>query len=234
MLRLEGIKKIYGSRTVLDIPDLRFQEGVRYGLIGPNGSGKSTLLRILAGVLTPDQGKVHRNLSHHWEMGYMPQKPYAFGFSVLKNVEMAIPKVKEEGTGRRRRGPSPEALTALEAVGMSSFAGAAGNTLSGGEAQRMAFARMLVCQRKILLLDEPTSAADIRGTDLIEKAFGEYTGRTGCTAVVCTHSPAQALRMADEILFLQDGVLVERGPAEKILKEPQRDEVKDFLRHWRM
>jgi ABC-type Mn2+/Zn2+ transport system ATPase subunit len=178
MIELIDIRKQYVSRMILDIHHLSFAEGKRYALIGVNGSGKTTLLRLIAGTLRPDSGEI-RNLPHD-SIGYMPQAPYAFSFSVQKNVEMALSNCPD---------PTGQAAKALQAVGMSSLAHAHGNRLSGGETQRMAFARMIARPRKLLLLDEPTSATDIRGTDQIEKLLLEYAAETGCTVILSTHSP---------------------------------------------
>ncbi|MFZ3070940.1 MAG: ABC transporter ATP-binding protein [Anaerolineaceae bacterium] len=223
MIRLSGVTIKYADRMVLDIPDLIFEVGKRYGLIGENGSGKTTLLRLLAGTLMPDTGEVLRVLADG--MGYMPQNPYAFSFSVLKNVEMALEKTP---------GREPQALLALRNVGMEGMVEARGNKLSGGEAQRMAFARIIAKPRKLILLDEPTSSTDIKGTDLIENTLLRYVVETDCTMIFSTHSPAQALRLAEEVIFLDQGRIVEQGPAEQVLKDPQNEKAKLFLQHWRI
>jgi len=212
-----------GGRVILDIPLLEFEEGKRYGLIGENGSGKTTLLRVLAGTLKPTQGEV--TPQHLDDFGYMPQSPYAFSFSVLRNVEIAL-----ENTPDRRE----KAARALEAVGMQNFLGARGNKLSGGEAQRMAVARMIARPRKLLLLDEPTSSTDIRGTDSIENTLLDYARNSGCTLIFSTHSPAQALRLAQEVIFLHQGKILEKGPALEVLENPQTESARLFLQHWRI
>ncbi len=223
MIELSGITKQYAARTILDIHHLSFEEGRRYALIGVNGSGKTTLLRLLAGALLPDSGSI-ANVPRE-DFGYMPQSPYAFGFSVQKNVEIALSNHPEPGL---------QALKTLKAVGMSNLALARGNRLSGGETQRMAFARMIARPRKLLLLDEPTSSTDIRGTDQIEKALLRYASETGCTVILSTHSPAQALRLAQEIIFLDQGRLVECGPADALLSHPQKEATRLFLQHWKI
>lgn len=88
MISVRDVLVQAGSRVILDIPLLEFEEGKRYGLVGENGSGKTTLLRLLAGVMQPTQGEVTRQDPNG--LGYMPQSPYAFSFSVLRNVEMAL------------------------------------------------------------------------------------------------------------------------------------------------
>jgi tungstate transport system ATP-binding protein len=223
MIELSNITTKNTSRAVLNIPWLYFKEGKRYALIGVNGSGKTTLLRIIAGILKPDTGEV-RNVPVE-SMGYMPQSPYAFGFSVHKNVEMALPKSPSV---------AKKAIEALKAVGMGDMANARGNELSGGETQRMAFARMIALPRKLLLLDEPTSSTDIKGMDLIESTLLRYAADTGCTVIFSTHSPAQALRLAEETIFLDQGKIAEQGKSEKMLKHPQNNYTQLFLKHWKL
>lgn len=223
MLELQNISIKYGERTILDIPHLQFMEGKRYGLIGQNGSGKTTLLRILAGTLKPTTGEVSGLQVDG--MGYMPQAPYAFSFSVLRNVKMALD-----------RNPQRESLAiqALQNVGMGGMLNARGDKLSGGEAQRMAFARIIAKPRSLILLDEPTSSTDIRGMDHIENILLQYVQNTGCTMIFSTHSPAQALRLAEEVIFLDQGRIVEQGPAAQVLMDPQSERAKLFLAHWRI
>ena len=223
MIELTNISKKYEDRAILNIPVLVFEEGKRYALIGVNGSGKSTLLRILAGTLLPDSGQIKGVPIS--EMGYMPQSPYAFSFSVRKNVEIAMQNVPDASRKARR---------ALKAVGMERLTDAHGNKLSGGEAQRMAVARMIALPRKLLLLDEPTSSTDIKGTDKIEATLLQYAADTGCTMVLSTHSPAQALRLAEEIIFLDQGLIAEQGAAEAVLKHPRNEQTRHFLQHWRL
>ncbi|HAF61911.1 MAG TPA: hypothetical protein DCK95_06250 [Anaerolineaceae bacterium] len=223
MIELVNIVKKFEDRTILNIPYLAFEEGKRYVLMGVNGSGKTTLLRIMAGTLKPDMGEV-KNIPRE-NMGYMPQLPYAFGFTVRKNVEIALPKSPSS---------TEKAMHALQAVGMDGMATAHGHTLSGGETQRMAFARMIALPHTLLLLDEPTSSADIRGMDEIETTLLRYVADTGCTTIISTHSPAQALRLAEEIIFLDKGEIVEQGSAKSVLRNPQNEDVKLFLKHWKI
>ena len=223
MIILQRITKKAGGRLILDIPKLEFQEGRRYALIGENGSGKTTLLRVMAGILAPDSGKLSGLPLPG--MGYLPQVPYGFGFSVRRNVEMALQGEKDA---------PKHAMAAIKAVGLTSLADARGHKLSGGETQRMALARLVAKVRPLLLLDEPTSATDIRGMDLVEALLLRYARQTGCTLIFSTHSPAQALRLAKEVIFLEHGRVVEQGPAARVLKIPQSEATKLFLQHWRI
>jgi ABC-type sulfate/molybdate transport systems ATPase subunit len=225
MIKAKNITKHFGKRAVLRIESLTFQNNVRYALLGANGSGKSTLLRILAGTLDADSGTVQTNGLQPLDIGYLPQIPYAFIGTVLQNVAMALP---------RNTKTDKAALQALESVGMHHLAQERGNRLSGGETQRMALARILAVQRQLLLLDEPTSCADIAGIDLLENALHRYCAQLPCTVVFSTHSPAQAARLADEIIFLEKGIVAESGPADRLLTKPESEEMKRFLSHWKI
>jgi tungstate transport system ATP-binding protein len=223
MIEISHITKKAGERTILNIPHLIFNESRRYALIGENGSGKTTLLRIMAGILKPDTGQMN-NIPID-SMGYMPQSPYAFSFSVQKNVEIALSNSTDTAN---------QALIALKAVGLSSLAAVRGNKLSGGETQRMAFARMIAMPRMLILLDEPTSSTDIKGMDQIESLLLHYSSQTGCTVIFSTHSPAQALRLAEQVVFLDQGKIAEQGLATHVLKKPQNEITRSFLQHWRI
>jgi len=222
MINLTDVTVSLGGRRVLDIPALTFERGVRYAVIGANGSGKTTLLKIIAGTMRPGSGTVFISADVSANRGYMPQKPYIFSFSVLKNVTLTL----ERGM------PEKAAVEALRSVGMESFLQARGRGLSGGEAQRVALARILALPRPLVILDEPTSATDIAGTDLVESALKKYAEKTGCMLIFSTHSPAQALRLADRALMLDGGQIVENGPAEEVLRRPRSPQGAAFLRHW--
>ena len=227
-LIISGLQKSYGNRRVLDIAELSLVKGAVCALIGPNGSGKSTLLRLVAGTLAADNGPIRLSEPLSGEdIAYMPQKTYAFRFSVLKNVLLALEGC--EATQARRN-----AMEALRRVGLAELAGRRADTLSGGEAQRMAFARMIARPRRLLLLDEPTSSTDIVGNDLVEAALRDYAAESGCTVLFSTHSPAQALRLADYALALNEGRLAEQGPARQLITAPQNGQVALFLQHWRL
>ena len=140
---LTGLKQVWRGRIVLDIPQLTLLPGCRYALLGANGSGKSTLMRLLAERLSADNGQI----------GYLPQKPYTFALSVSNNIRLGIPA----GLGLPESQKQSLLQDQLESLHLAELSAARGSRLSGGEAQRMALARLLVIPRKILFLDEPTS-----------------------------------------------------------------------------
>ncbi|MCR4435332.1 MAG: ATP-binding cassette domain-containing protein [Clostridiales bacterium] len=227
-LLLNGVAKNYGDRTVLKIDHMAFEEKKIYAVLGPNGSGKTTLLRLIAGIEKPDFGEIlynGRKAVLPGEIAYMPQKPYMFDVTVLSNVLLGMDKARD-----RQR----EAEEALEQVGMRGFMKTRARLLSGGESQRVALARTLVLRRKLVLLDEPASAADIYSTAQIEAYIRMSCARDGSTILFSSHSPSQALRIADEVVFLWDGRVVERGTPEKVLNSPRNVEVKNFLQNWRI
>ena len=222
MIELKNILVKAKGRLILDVPSLRFEKGKRYGIIGENGSGKTTLLRVLMGTVQLSQGSIEGlNLNH--KVGYLPQSPYGFSFSVLRNVSMTL-----------ENEPAREflALIALEKVGLSALLHSRGSTLSGGEKQRLGLARVLAVPKEVLLLDEPTSATDIRGTDIVERLLQEWFENTSGLLIFTTHAPAQALRMADEVVFMEDGKVVETGNPQHLFNNPQEPETKAFLSHW--
>ena len=110
MIEILGVRKEYVSRCVLDVEELRFERGKKYALLGANGSGKSTLLKIIAGIVNPTEGLVRTGITEKKALGYLPQIPYGFSFSVLKNVMMAIDKCPQQ---------KEIAEAAIAAVGMS-------------------------------------------------------------------------------------------------------------------
>lgn len=225
MIEGKGLKKFYGARCVLDIPALFIERGEALALIGPNGCGKSTLLRLLAGTLQPEEGTISTGGLVRGEIGYLPQTPYAFDMSVQKNVSLAL---------MGERNAQRLALDALDRVGMAHLYKANGSRLSGGEAQRMALARVLAKPRALLLLDEPTASADILAIDLIECALRSYLDQTGCTLVFSSHAPSQAFRLSTRVLALDGGRIGELGETEQVLQDPQAQSTRGFLKNWKI
>lgn len=223
---LSKIIKKYGSRIVLDIPFLEFQEGRICALLGPNGSGKSTLLRLIAGIEAPESGEILYDGDksfHSGKIAYQPQNPYVFDFTVTRNILLGLGKQQCNET---------EIEQILERVDMKDFAMTRSTRLSGGEVQRIVLARTLAKNSKIVLLDEPTSAEDIFGSYLIENYMRETCDCKKPAIIFSTHAPSQALRIADEVIFLWKGKIAEQGNPEEVLHYPKSEEVSTFLRYW--
>ncbi|MCX7923723.1 MAG: ABC transporter ATP-binding protein [Clostridia bacterium] len=227
-VELNGVEKAYNGRVVLNIDKLEFERGKIYAVLGPNGSGKTTMLRIISNVDKCDRGKVCYNGAERIlnnGIAYMPQKPYIFDMTVLKNILLGIGNIPEA---------HKLAQHALECVGMEEFANARARSLSGGEAQRVAVARTLAGGKGLILLDEPASAADISSMRLVEDYIKAVNGESRSTIIFTTHNPSQAARIADEIVFMQGGVVMEKGEAADMLNNPRSKEAKEFLQNWRI
>ena len=219
MIKLQKIKKVYGDRTVLDIENLTFRKGETVAIVGPNGSGKSTLLKIIADTIKNDSGEIERK----GKLLYLPQQNVPFRKSVKKNILFSVENASDK-----------EKLCdeILEELSLTSIADKNAKGLSGGEAQRLALGRILVNKGDFVLLDEPSSAADIEGTEIIEEAIADYKDKTGCGVIMTTHSPVQALKLADRIIMLCDGKIVEDGKPEELLHSPKTEWGKKFISMW--
>ena len=210
---LRNLRKSYSGRCVLELDELSLEKGKIYAVIGANGSGKSTLAKLAAGVLGHDGGRTEKpDLS----IGYMPQKSFAFRMSLRKNMLI-------NGDDAQR---AQELLGALKLGHLSE---AKAKRLSGGETARMALARLLMRDYELLVLDEPSSAMDIESTLLAERLIRDYRDRTGCAVLIVTHSINQAGRIADEVLFLSEGRLIERGSPEKLIKHSENEITRRFI-----
>lgn len=223
MIKINANKK-YGDRVVLDV-DLEFEEGKRYALIGANGSGKSTLLKILDGQL---KAKGEKQLNGADNVGYMPQNSYAFSMSLKSNVFLACPDASRFDR-KTRIYYNDRCFELIDKMGLWKLRYKNAAKLSGGETQRMALCRTLVMKHDMLLLDEPTSAMDVAAAVIAENVIEEYCKTFAPTVIFATHSLKQAARLADEVLFLHDGKVIERGIPDEILTNPQSEDLKTFL-----
>ncbi len=228
-VELYEIQRIYNGRKVVDVESLTFESGKIYAVVGPNGSGKTTMLRIMAGQDNEYKGKILYNGDSaiaSTDIAYMPQSSYMFDYSVINNVMLGLEKTD---TNRRKK-----AEQALKNVGMGGFLNVNAQTLSGGEAQRVALARTLVLETELVLLDEPASATDLSGVELVESYIKRVNINRGSTIVFTTHSPSQAAHIADEVIMMYEGKAIERGSPSEIFEAPKRDETRRFLRNWRI
>lgn len=226
-VHIQDLVMRYGEEVVLNVASLDLEAHEKYAIIGPNGAGKTTLLRILAGTLKQSEGTV--DIPSGWTVGYLPQHPFVFNMSVFRNVDMAV---QDAGLSRSER--EKRVNEALEIVGMSDLISARGTELSGGQAQRVTLARVFAQHHDLLLLDEPTSAMDIKGTIIVEDALKRYLDQYQATLVVCTHAPSQAQRISNKIIVLEEGRIAEQGSTVDVLQNPQSEMVQEFLSYWRL
>lgn len=207
---LDGIRKAYGNRTVLDLEHLAVYTGEILALVGPSGAGKSTLLRLLNFLETPTAGSIRFEgrtcggpvpLDVRRQVTTVFQRPVLLRANVRANVAY----------GLRLRGlASDGAVDALlEQIGLEPLARCPAWTLSGGEMQRVALARALAVGPRVLLLDEPTANLDPYNVSLLENIVRDYNARHGTTVVLVTHNIFQARRLASRTGLLLNGKLVE-------------------------
>lgn len=208
------VRKQYGARQALDL-DCAFEEGKIYAIIGNNGSGKSTLLNALAKQI-PYEGEIKAPKS----VVYMTQQAYNFDFSVRRNVLLFVGKKETERIAR--------AQGMMQAIGLVPLSAKNAQHLSGGERQKTALLRTLMQDGDLLLLDEPTSSMDLASAKIAQDLIAAYHERTGCTIFLVTHSIAQAEALADEILYMDEGRIVERG--KDVTSAPSTESLLAFLR----
>ena len=217
MIKIRNLKKCYGERTVLDIPELIINGGETVAFAGANGSGKTTLLRILAGMLKATEGKIDAPE----EVLYLPQQSYAFRGDLMKNITLG-------GADK------DEAEKLLEALELSHLKEKKALSLSGGELQRLALCRLLVRDCRLLLLDEPTSACDARGAELVMNAIKDSQKTHNCTVLMSTHSPVLAANAADRLIILNGGKIEADGEPKEILINPETEWAKSFIAGWKI
>jgi len=248
MLRLTGAARSYGDETVLRGLSLEVDTGEVVAAIGPSGVGKTTLLRLLALSLEPDAGSVALDGTDAWavdaaarrslrrRVGMVFQEASLFDASVARNVEYGL-RVRRSWSDRLRdelaglvgqNGAAAAVHEALDVVGLTDKVTQHADSLSGGEAQRVSFARALAYEPDVLLLDEPTSDLDPRNTAVIEEAIGEARDR-GIGVVVATHDMHQAERVADRVAVLLDDGITEVAPTEVIFENPADERTRKFI-----
>ncbi|MCZ7562083.1 MAG: ATP-binding cassette domain-containing protein [Burkholderiaceae bacterium] len=231
LLRLRAVSFRPTGRTVLDDIDFEWDDSVRVcALIGPNGAGKSVMLRTAHGLLEPDSGEVRfegrpppgKGLAFEGQ-ALVFQHPSLFRGSVLENL-LLVPDPRGRSRGDRRE----RALQMLDRVGLRSLAGAPALKLSGGERQRLALARAWLTEPRLMLLDEPTASLDPSATDQVEQLIGDIRA-SGCQVLIVSHNLGQAARLADEVVFIHHGRLLERQPAAAFFDRPRTSEARHFL-----
>ena len=222
-LRVRGLTLRLGESTVIERLDLDLDGAGCTLLMGPNGSGKSLLLKLLHGLLAPSGGTVHWGGRTAAEVtarqALVFQKPVLLRRSVAANLDFVL---KSRGAPRGR-GPA-----LLEHVGLAHKARQPARLLSGGEAQRLALARALATDPEVLLLDEPTASLDPGSVLAIERIVGEARAR-GVRVVLVSHDVGQARRMADEVVFVHRGRVIEHAPASEFFPVPRSAAARSYL-----
>jgi len=207
---------------------LRLDKAGRTLIMGPNGAGKSLLLRAVHGLIEPTRGRVtwggSAPAATRRRRAMVFEKPVLLRRSALANVEYPLAVRGLARVERRAR-----ALAMLERTGLSDLAERPARVLSAGEQQRLALARAWALEPEVLLLDEPTAALDPSATRAVESLI-EKIAASGTKVIAVTHDLGQARRLADEILFLHHGRLVERSPAERFFEDPGTREARAFLK----
>ena len=236
MIELKGVNKHFGEYHALRDINLEVAAGQVVVILGPSGSGKSTLCRTINrletiddgeiridGELLPEEGKDLAKLRA--EVGMVFQQFNLFSHMTIRdNVTLAPTKVRKVSKEEARK--TAEKL--LDRVGIAAQADKYPAQLSGGQQQRVAIARALAMDPKVMLFDEPTSALD---PEMINEVLDVMTdlAKGGMTMVVVTHEMSFARRVADRILFMADGAIVEDADPETFFTNPQSDRAKDFL-----
>ncbi|MBN8868326.1 MAG: ABC transporter ATP-binding protein [Solirubrobacterales bacterium] len=231
-IRIENVTKRFGDFTAVDDVDLSIAQGEFFSLLGPSGCGKTTTLRMLAGFEVPTAGRILlegdpvEDVPPHQRNVNMVFQSYALfeHLDVQGNVAFGL---------KRKKVAKDEIVTrvaeALELVDLSSRAAARPNELSGGQRQRVALARALVNRPRVLLLDEPLGALDLKLRRQMQIELKAIQREVGITFVYVTHDQEEALSMSDRIAVMSDGRVAQCGPPEEIYEHPREEFVAGFI-----
>ncbi len=248
MITIDSIEKSFGNLKVLKDISLRVDKGQVVALIGPSGSGKSTLLRCLNLLVPPDRGSIEigaTNLQFGAGKAVLSQRMLAefrqktgmvfqhFNLfphmTVLENV-MEGPVTVRKMT---KQAASDLAFAQLSRVGLADKANVHPSSLSGGQKQRVAIARALAMEPEVMLFDEATSALDPELVGDVLNVMRDLASE-GMTMIIVTHEMAFARDVADRVVFMRDGVVVEDGEAVQVINDPQDPRTQAFLSHFRL
>ena len=237
MIKVEHISKQFGPLKALDDVSLEVSKGEIVCLLGPSGSGKSTLIRAINGLETPENGKIYfegeeydkKNAARYHQqrlkMGFVFQHFNLFpNMTVLENLTLAQIRVKKIDEKQAEE----TAMRYLTRVGLAEKRDEYPNKLSGGQKQRVAIARSLCMNPDIMLFDEPTSALD---PEMVEEVLEvmQSLGKEGMTMIIVTHEMGFARTVADRVVFLEDGRIVEENEAKAFFSHPQSERAQLFL-----
>ena len=234
MIEVKGLKKIVGDLEVLEGIDQNIDKGEVLCIVGPSGSGKSTMLRCINRLEEPTDGEIYidgeliteQNLDRiRTKMGMVFQSFNLFPhMSVLDNLTCGPVNVKKED----RKASEAKAMKLLERVGLADKADQYPRNLSGGQQQRVAIARALAMDPEVMLFDEPTSALDPEMVGEVLDVM-KALAKEGMTMVVVTHEMGFAKEVANKVIFMDGGYIVEQGTPDAVLNHPQMERTQDFL-----
>ena len=236
LIKAENLQKSFGNREVLKGINIDIHKGEVVVIIGPSGSGKSTFLRTLNLLEEPTGGRIlfegvditdpKININkHRQKMGMVFQQFNLFpNMTVLKNMTLAPVKLKKATNADAEK----RATELLDRVGLADRANAYPNELSGGQKQRVAIVRALCMQPDVMLFDEPTSALDPEMVGEVLDVM-KNLANDGMTMAVVTHEMGFAREVADRVLFIDEGIIMEEGTPEEVFGNPKSPRLKDFL-----
>ena len=235
MIKIRGLNKYFGDLHVLKDIDLTVKEGEKLVIIGPSGSGKSTLIRCVDYLEEPTSGEViidgtpltkknHLEMARTYSSMVFQQFNLYPNMTVLGNLTLAPIKLQKKS----KEEATEAAMAALKRVGLAHKAGEYPQNLSGGQQQRVAIARALCTKQPIILFDEPTSALDPEMVQEVLDVMIELA-QENITMICVTHEMGFARQVADRVIFMDDGRILEEGSPEHFFENPQNPRCRDFL-----
>ena len=235
MIEIRGLNKYFGDLHVLKDIDLTVKEGEKLVIIGPSGSGKSTLIRCVDYLEEPTSGEViidgipltkknHLEMARTYSSMVFQQFNLYPNMTVLGNLTLAPIKLQKKSKVEA----TEAAMAALKRVGLAHKAGEYPQNLSGGQQQRVAIARALCTKQPIILFDEPTSALDPEMVQEVLDVMIELA-QENITMICVTHEMGFARQVADRVIFMDDGRILEEGSPEHFFENPQNPRCRDFL-----
>ena len=235
MIQIKGLNKYFGDLHVLKDIDLTVKAGEKVVIIGPSGSGKSTLIRCVDYLEEPTSGEViidgtpltkknHLEMARKYSSMVFQQFNLYPNMTVLGNLTLAPIKLQKKS----KEEATKTAMAALERVGLAQKAGEYPQNLSGGQQQRVAIARALCTKQPIILFDEPTSALDPEMVQEVLDVMVELA-HENITMICVTHEMGFARQVADRVVFMDDGQILEEGTPDHFFENPENPRCRDFL-----